>query len=175
MVAFVEGRDDTHFFNKVLKPLFQEKGWISDTWEYQERGEQYKRTLRYLKSINSMNADYIADYVYFRDINHTPCVTAKKEKIMKKLKRRMNQDKIIIVVKEIESWYLAVDDETLESLGVHENIKNTDDITKEKFDALIPDGVTRKEFMTGLLENYNVETAKKKNTSFKYFMEKWVD
>jgi hypothetical protein len=52
---------------------------------------------------------------------------------------------------------------------------NTDNMTKEDFDKLIPDGMTRIEFMRQILEKYDVATGRQKNRSFRYFLKKWVD
>ena len=53
-------------------------------------------------------------------------------------------------------------------------LASADNITKEKFDALIPKKFTsRIDFMLEILKNFSIEIAKQKNNSFKYFIEKY--
>ena len=81
---------------------------------------------------------------------------------------------IAIVVKEIESWYLAgLDNKQSKNLKIP-ILNSTDDITKEKFNQLIPKKFDSKlDFMTESLKCFSIETAKLKNKSFKYFIEKY--
>ena len=82
--------------------------------------------------------------------------------------------KIIVVVKEIESWYLAgLDNKVCKQLKI-KNFPNTEKVTKEEFNSLIPKKFTsRIDFMLEILKNFSIEIAKKKNTSFRYFVEKY--
>ena len=49
-------------------------------------------------------------------------------------------------------------------------IHSTDNITKEKFDKLIPKRfASRIDFMSEMLKLFSIEEAKRKNKSFKYF------
>ena len=93
----------------------------------------------------------------------------------KKIKSRLiEDDNIFVVIKEIESWYLAgLDKETLKKLGISYSEKRTDLLTKERFDQLMSNKyVSRIDFMQEILENFQVETAKQKNKSFNYFFKK---
>jgi len=77
------------------------------------------------------------------------------------------------VRKEIESWYLAIlDDGKCKEFGVPSF--RTDDVTKEQFNGLIPkkfdSGI---DFMREILKSFDIEIAKRKNRSFKYFAEKY--
>ena len=84
------------------------------------------------------------------------------------------ETKIIVVVKEIESWYLAgLDENTSKKLGIRKKIGTIDNITKEHFNQLIPGTMPRIEFMRKILENYDVEIAKERCGSFGYFLNKW--
>lgn len=114
-----------------------------------------------------------ADYLYVIDINNSPCVTAKKDEILSKL-RNIDKEKIIVVIKEIESWYLAgIDDIKAKKLKIR-NLNSTNDITKEKFNSLIPKRFnSRIDFMLEILKDFSIETAKQKNKSFKYFINKY--
>lgn len=169
LFLLVEGNDDERFFSKVIVPKF--KGiyeWV-EVWKYSQQGK--KRVKNFLRSIEAMRADYI----YFGDIDQSPCITAKKEKALEAC-RSLKSDKIIIVIKEIESWYLAgLDKRSTTQLGISFNFPATDDITKEKFNEIIPKKFTsRIDFMSEIVKHFSIDAAKQKSKSFKYFYEKHI-
>jgi hypothetical protein len=79
-----------------------------------------------------------------------------------------------VVIKEIESWYLAgLDDRSSKRLGTR-YLNTTDNVTKEQFNDLIPKKFdSRIDFMQEILKCFHTETGKQKNTSFRYFLEKY--
>jgi len=167
LFILVEGNDDERFFNKIFIPKFKEK---YDTVQINKYATMKKVNVdRFIRSIKAMGADYI----YLTDINNSHCVTDKKTKIQSKYKN-IDNDKIMVVIKEIESWYLAgLDDEVYEQNKI-KNFANTDNVTKEIFNNLIPKKFTsRIDFMLEILKNFSIETAKQKNNSFQYFVEKY--
>lgn len=145
LYIFVEGPEDERFFERIIKPCFQERYSEIICWQYS--GEPLERRKNFVRSIQKMQATYI----YAADINESICITAKKQDIMRKIKA--DEAQIIVVVKEIEGWYLAgIDEENARKIGI-KDIKETDDITKEKFNRIIP-------------------TAKEKSKSLKYLLNK---
>ena len=167
LFILLEGNDDERFFDKIVKSLLQERYSVIKIWKYSQRKQE--KIVDLVKSINSMKADYI----FARDFNDSPCITTKKEKITGEFKQ-ITEDKIIVVVKEIESWYLAgLDENTSKKVGIRKKIRTEDRITKEDFNQLIPKNMPRIEFMRNILENYDVEIAKRRNRSFGYFLNKW--
>ncbi|MHC4361138.1 MAG: hypothetical protein ACYSTN_10185, partial [Planctomycetota bacterium] len=80
---------------------------------------------------------------------------------------------VIVIVKEIESWYLAgLDSKNCKKLGI-KVFRKTDNITKEQFDKLRPRKFnSRIDFMIEILKRFSMETAKRKNKSFDYFIAK---
>jgi len=167
LFIWVEGNDDERFFRKVLIPRFQEKYDTVKIIRYATM--KHEKIDNFIKSIKAMGADYI----YLTDINGSPCVTAKKEKTQKE-HPNIDKDKIIIVIKEIESWYLAgLDNKVCKQFKI-DNLADTKDVTKEKFNALIPKKfASRIDFMSEILKNFSIEVAKQKNRSFQYFVEKY--
>ena len=167
LFIWVEGDDDKRFFDKILLLKFQEKYDTVKVIKYAEmkRG----KVDNFIKSIKAMGADYI----YLTDINDSPCITAKKKEIQSKYKN-IDNDKMIVVVKEIEGWYLAgLDNKVCKQFKI-DSFANTDNVTKEKFNALIPKKFTsRVDFISEILKNFSIEIAKQKNTSFQYFVEKY--
>ena len=166
MFIWVEGNDDVRFFDKIIKPKLRGKYNLVEIIHYAHWKEE--KVDNFLKSIKAMNADYI----YLADINESPCVTAKKQEIKGKLKN-VDEDRIIIVIKEIESWYLAgLGDQKARKFKI-QPFKSTDDITKEQFNDMIPNNFdSRVDFMLEILKNFSIEIAEQKNKSFRYCIEK---
>ncbi|MCK5177827.1 MAG: hypothetical protein KAQ92_08945 [Candidatus Aenigmarchaeota archaeon] len=113
LYIWVEGNDDVRFFEKIIKPIFEKK--YDSIKIIKCAGKTKEHTNNYIKSIESMKDDYI----FVRDINSSPCVTIKKEKTQKIFKK-VDKNKIIVVVREIESWYLAgISDENLKKFKMN--------------------------------------------------------
>ncbi|AEF97005.1 hypothetical protein [Methanotorris igneus] len=171
LYVFVEGNDDERFFERVIKPLLEKKYDHVQIIKYAE--EKDEKIINWIKSIESMDW---ADYIYVADINNSPCITRRKEKIKQRYKN-VDNNKIIIVIKKIESWYIAgISPELAKKLKIkltHNIDANT--ITKEQFNNLIPKNDSRINFMIEILKHYSIEIARKKNKSFDYFMRKFID
>lgn len=162
-----EGNDDERFLGNIIKPMLEQKG-IYPTLV--QRAKKWKKARQFLSSLQRRNIDYI----YMEDINHVPCITAKKKKIKEKIEN-VDEEKILIVVKEIESWYLAGSDENACKQLRIPNFRVTDNIFKERFIDLKPQkfGSTI-DFMWEILRCFDIETAKRKNKSFSYFYKKYL-
>ena len=169
---FLEGNDDERFCISIIKPLLEKK--YDSVLFYRYAAKTSKKIVNFIKSIAAMNADFII----MTDIDDSPCITVKKEELKKrKIKyHTLNEDNIIVVIKEIESWYLAgLTAKDLEKLNINSKIKETDNLTKEQFDRLIPsEFVSRIDFMQEVLKHFHLETARRKNKSFNYFFEKYI-
>lgn len=169
LFILIEGSDDERFFKKIVKPLFKKRYPTIDFWKYSQKKPEKNKN--FVKSINSMKADYIC----VTDLNNEPCVTARKDKIIiNKFNRIITKDKIIVVVKEIEGWYLAgLDNNISKKLGIHKKFKDTNNITKEEFKDVMPKKFDLiRDFNVEILKYFSVEIAKQNNKSFKYFIEK---
>ncbi|OHB79926.1 MAG: hypothetical protein A2Z25_07780 [Planctomycetes bacterium RBG_16_55_9] len=167
MHVLVEGRDDREFFNVVIMPILQEQYDHVQIWEY--AGATIDRRISYLRSAQAMKADYL----FVSDMNTSPCVTARKGHLVECHKNMVDPGRAIVVRREIESWYMAgIGDEACRELGLA-SLPRMDDITKEQFEKLIPQRfVSVVDFMSEILKKFSIETAKRKNNSFRYFMEK---
>lgn len=166
LYILIEGDDDERFFQRIITPMFEAKYDSVRLWKY---AQQTKRKFdSFLRSIKAMEAEYL----YATDINLAPCVTAKKEKIQDKF-NDIDKDKIIVVIKEIESWYLAgLDAENSKNLGVYP-LSSVSNLIKEQFDDSIPKRFeSRIDFMQEILKYFQIEIAKQKNKSFRYFLDK---
>ncbi len=181
LYVFLEGDDDEHFFNSILKPRMINKYTYMKIVQYSRGIKDNELGLRknlqkYLKSIQSMD---FADLILFRDFDNHKCITEVKECIRNLIDPlSIVNDEIMIVVIEIESWYAAgIDNTTIKKLKIKntsiiKKIRNNEKITKNQFNALIPKKILRKSFMIDLLDNYNLDLARNRNESLDYFMKK---
>lgn len=166
LFIWVEGEDDVRFFERAIKPIFEKKyNWMK-LIQHAQKPTKWK--INFLKSIKAMNADYI----YTTDINNAPCITAKKQEIQDKL-RNIDEDRIIVVVKEIEGWYLGGLGSTESKKLRIPNFNTTDSVTKEHFDSLIPTKFdSRIDFMLEILKRFSIKMAEQKNKSFRYLIKR---
>jgi len=173
LYIFVEGDDDERFFREILLPRLWGEYNDINIIKYAQKSKKFEYTEKFIKSIQKMRD---ANYIYVTDINDFQCVVTKKQKI-KELIRGIDYDKIFVVIKEIESWYLAgLDSKLAKNLGIKKKIPDTTDtVTKEQFYNLMPKKFDSKiDFMREILKNFSIEIAKKKNKSFKYFVENMI-
>lgn len=169
LYVFVEGNDDEKFFQKIFLSKLRKKNDDVKIIQYAQKPRKFEYIGKFVKSIQSMGADYI----YTTDIDNSQCVTAKKQEAQNNL-RNVECDKIIVVIKEIESWYLAgLSDTECRSFQMR-TFSVTDDITKEQFDRLRSNKfASRIDFMSEILKKYSIKIAKQKNKSFRYYIEKY--
>jgi hypothetical protein len=123
----------------------------------------------FLKSIRLMNSDYI----FVADIDAEQSVRDKKQVLYSHFSH-IDGGSIIVVIKEIESWYYAgLTQESVQDLEVP-NLPLTDDLTKEDFNRLIPRKYdSRIDFMFEILKYFSIDSARKKNHSFRFFIERY--
>jgi len=166
--VLLEGRDDRRFFDAVIRPILQTRYDDVRTWEY--AGKSIERRINYLRSIQAMGN---ADYLFVSDLDTSPCITERKAHLVNSHKGMIDVSRTIIVKREIESWYLAgMDDRVCRRLGVRV-LRRTDGVTKEQFANLMPRRFNSVvEFMTDILTRFRIKTAKGKNRSFRYLMDK---
>jgi hypothetical protein len=171
LYIFVEGPDDSRFFDRIGKDLFRNR-YDEDkirTYEYSTKTKE--KINDFLRIIGKMGADYICQ----SDLDEAPCASKRKERLKERFSG-FEENRIIVVKVEIESWYLALlDDNACKRFKINPSkIKSTDQITKEQFNALIPKKFdSRVDFMVEILGCASIETAKQRNTSFKYFVDKY--
>lgn len=162
LFLFVEGDRDERFHRKVLVPLLANKYNVIKVIQWRQKPKKsVKKIIQSLK---------FADYILFADIDSSLCVTQKKESLYEFVEK----DKTIIVIMEIESWFLAgLDAEASKKLKM-KFLENTDDVTKEMFRDLIKQRFDSDiDAMIEILKYFAIEIAKSKNKSFKYFIEKY--
>lgn len=163
LFILVEGSDDVRFFDRIVKPLLEPRYASVELIAFASlrRG----MVCRFLRSLEKLGHDYILA----TDIDAEPSVRAKKRVILTRFPG-LKAERVIIVIKEIEGWYLAGIDSELQQTFRLLPFHTTDDLTKEAFNALIPGQFTsRIEFMVALLESFSISSAIAQNRSFRFF------
>jgi len=170
----IEGPDDERFFNKIVKPLFESNGFKTKCFKH--ACIRPKERIKFIRSIKRFDN---CDYIYAKDLDQYPCISSRRNSITKELSDEVDDNRIMVVAKVIESWYLAgVDEKTLKQLHVNRKnisriLKSTDTIDKIQFNEFFPTTIPRSNIMHQLLSNYNIYDAINRNTSFNYFMRKF--
>ncbi len=165
--VFVEGPDDQRFFERIIvRALAADYDPIS-FYRYAERKPE--QVTRFLRSLQRRNKDYL----FVHDINSCPCVTRRRQQVCDKYSIP-DAELVVVVVREIEGWYLAgLDKQAARHLKV-EAFQRTDTVTKDHFVTLIPDrSRSIVAFRLHVLDHFNIDEAKRKNASFRYFCEKY--
>jgi hypothetical protein len=123
----------------------------------------------FLKSVRQMKNDYI----FVADIDTERSVRDKKQ-ILYYHFSNIEGGSIIVVIKEIESWYYAgLSSESAVKLEVPE-ISFTNELTKEGFNRLIPRKYdSRIDFMFEILKYFSIDSARMKNHSFRFFVDRY--
>jgi hypothetical protein len=167
LFILVEGGDDVRFFGRIIKPLFVSRYDSVDIIPY--ACTKREKVNKFLKSVQQMQNDYI----FVADIDQEHSVRDKKQVLYYRF-NHIDGGSIIIVIKEIESWYLAgLTGESLSSLHM-QSLASTDEITKEIFNTLIPRQFdSRIDFMFEILKGFSLESAVAKNGSFYFFIKRY--
>lgn len=177
LFIFVEGSDDEDFIQNIIIPFFESQNIKPKIIQYSKLSKkkllEFLRTIKYLKN---------NDYIYLTDfdcLSHGAknfCITTRKSKVINNSGAQINSEKIVVVKDEIESWYLAIaNDSFLENYSIKIN-KDTETLYKEKFDELWEKSrfKNKKDFLQEILQNYSIENGIKRNKSFEYFINKFT-
>lgn len=171
LFVLVEGNDDERFFESIVKPFFVHNYREVRIWQYSQRKKG--EVNRYLKGLKKMQGAGLASYFIVADQDRFPCVMAKKRSVSSEFKHA-TKDRMLIVCKMIEGWYLAgLSPERSDQIGIYRTFVTTNHITKQLFNSVIPERFeSRIDFMKEILKEFDCGTARYKNASFNYFMRK---
>lgn len=171
---FIEGPDDERFFENLFKNRENNflEGCTIFYWPYSKKSEE--EVNKHIKSINAMkNSGINADYIFVADLDEKYNSVEKKKKEKKKEYKQLDLNKIIVVKKEIESWYISgVDGNCPKCLKKIKIPKNTEKISKENLSDMTPKCFkgSRINFLLELIKCFNVKIAQKRNNSFDFFI-----
>ena len=163
LFIFVEGSDDQRFFSRIIVPLLEGEYASVELITYASM--KSVKVCRFVRSVTAMDHDFIL----CADIDQERNVKAKKA-VLKSRFCVLSDDRIVVIIQEIESWYLAgLDDRSQRRLSLR-SYRNTNHITKEIFNRMIPRSYTsRIALMADILDLFSFEAALEKNRSFRYF------
>lgn len=165
--CFIEGLDDKRFFEKIIQPSLEEK-FCTEVyfWEYAQKKKE--KVKDFIKSINAMNGKII----FIADKDEIT-IEQKRELILSEYSE-LEESELEVVVKEIESWYLAGLVETSDIKLSKSLPSNTDNISKEQF-CMYFERLNCLEAKIFILENFDSNLACDKNSSFKDFIFKYIE
>ena len=167
LFILVEGEDDVRFFGRIVKPRFVHRYDSVEIIPY--ACIKREKVNKFIKSVVQMGNDYI----FVADIDTERSVRDKKQILYYRFNDIQGRS-IVIVIAEIESWYYAgIPPESVQAFGVA-SVESTETLTKEDFNRIIPPKFdSRIDFMFEILKTFSVETAVKKNASFKFFVDRY--
>ncbi|MFA7010884.1 MAG: hypothetical protein WC240_06665 [Bacilli bacterium] len=155
---FVEGQDDERFFRHYYQN--------SDQIRIIEYSHTKKEKIQ--KFITGITMLSTADYIFTTDADDYQVL--EKLAIICQRYTIADQEKVVVCQMEIESWYLAGLTETVKlELGIKQTYHRTDYLAKEDFNAMIPCGFKRYQFMIEILKHFDKIEGTKNNGTFKYF------
>jgi len=161
LYLLVEGDDDARFVDRIVIPELTSRYNLVQAWKFAQKKPE--KVNAFLRSVKAMGADYFL----LADLNAYPCFPKKKEALLQAY-AELESAKTPIVVREIESWYLA----GLKGdnpLGVR-SPTGTSGVTKEQFNATMPKGFdSRIAYMIEVLKHFDIRIATTRNPSFHYF------
>jgi hypothetical protein len=124
----------------------------------------------YLKAIKQNNDNFL----FFADLDDVACVTRKKDDI-KQNYGPMADERIIVVVPEIESWYIAgLNSQSRKNMNIR-HTGPTDSLDKEKFNILLKKSkyTSKNDFTIEILKRYKLEEARKNNSPLSRFYDRY--
>ena len=127
---YIEGDHDEIFVNFALY------GYVKEKFDIDLHPIPYaQKSPKYISK--SIKSKFRFEYIFLSDLDSEthPCFTSMKDEKIKKYDG-LNYSKIIIVKEEIESWYLAGVDNSLNQFKDWEIPNKTDEIEKEYFDKI---------------------------------------
>lgn len=157
---FVEGDRDENFISKVLGNLIESIFGYYKIVTYSNMKK--KKTKEYIQTIKRMND---SDYLFIGDQDGN---IEKKDKLLEEYPF-LDSDKVFISIYEIESWIIAgISDKLMKKYKI-KAFSNTESITKEKFNSIKPSELYTNEFISYILEEYDILKAIEKNSSLNTF------
>lgn len=170
LYILVEGNDDERFVDAILKPVFENKYNFVRPYKYADKPK--KTILRFIKSIHAMGADFFC----LADLDNSPCAPHRIGIVKTKKLGNVEDSRVVIAKKAIESWYLAgVTDDCCRRLRLPV-YSTTDNIDKGQFKQILESsklGCTL-DCKIQMLQDYDLDTATSRNHSFRRFSQKYL-
>jgi len=169
MCIFVEGDDDKSLMERKLKYKIKNGDRrIIRILKWSKRPKDEINKLIHGCKHGSGSYLFLSDF----DCSEFECKSGKKDQLVG-IFTELERGNIYFIVRKIEGWYLAgISDKRARELGLNIPLK-TDDIGKRKFSQIVSkkfnnDYAAKLE----ILNHFSIDSAKKKNSSFKYFYDR---
>lgn len=158
-IAFwVEGASDRRFFESIIKPKLMRRFDVVKPVEYSIRKREVNKLLKSM----SHQGYY---YLFTADQDESPCISARRKTLLKKFPA-VDPDRIVIVEREIEAWYMAgLPEGGAQALGIRSYSRRCE--RKEDFLNLIGERSST-EIMIEILKVFDYSLACGSNRSFAY-------
>lgn len=166
---FVEGNDDESFISRFLRKIQFPFEYEVIKYRQLEKG----KVDRYLNSIKERGDNYF----FLSDFDKGPCIEKRKNELLETYSK-LEKERIIIVKREIESWYLAlINDEFAKEISIDPNIlRDTSLCTRSLFDEIRKKAHYNDiEFKQEILINFkssDIDLSRQRNSSLDYFIKK---
>lgn len=161
LIIFVEGTTDELFIREVFNDELLRICHNYIIFKYSKRKKE--KVIQYITTIKKIkNWDYIFIADQDGDLN-------KKNNVISKY-NNLEEKNVFISIYEIESWIIAgISEKILKKHKINYNYTDTSIITKEKFINIIPKTMDKLEFISYILNDYDLENAVKFNESLNVF------
>lgn len=163
LYVFVEGENDEIFVKFFFEKVFESYDRVK-FWKYAQK-KKYDN-INLLSAINQIEK---WDYILFTDFDSRNSIGERKREVQKKFNNELDLEKIFIVVEEIESWFTAVLDFSKFELKNLSYIKDTQEVTKEYFNAQALGRYHPKtHFLIEIMKSFRLQQGLKRNHSLNY-------
>jgi len=169
--VLVEGDDDERFVKRIVEPLLLKRYPKVDTYQYAARPKKIVE-----RFVNTARTKLNAELLCLSDMDNFPCITKRKRNVVEKKIGGVYATRVIVVRKKIEGWYLAgITTGNDRKIGI-QCPDQTNQVNKTDFDNIVRKTkfTSRISCMIVLLDIFDIQTAVRRNTSFKYFYEKYL-
>lgn len=164
---FVEGVDDERFVSKIFQPAIIGNGF-THVYIIKYSTQRTVKINKQLQDISSKLRKHGAEYIFFGDKDERFTSVSDVKKELMTSYSALTEDRIGVVVKEIESWYLAGVKGQLADLMKINRCADTQTKGKEFFNETALAIEYDKNYAQMLcLADYDIKQAALKNKSFK--------
>lgn len=158
LYIFVEGARDRIVFDNLFGKKLSLLGQEYDIVEYSTK--KVEKINNFIKSIKSIDG---CDYIFVGDQDGN---INKKAKILSKYSC-LEEEKIFISIFEIESWIISgISNKILKKYKIKFSYTDTSAITKEMFENIVPEHVSVLEFISYIIDDFDVDKSLELNSSF---------
>lgn len=170
--AFVEGPSDARFFDRIVKPNLRKVYAPISVVEYAHLPDRIVNG--FIRTLNSSGEGY----VLLCDVDDYACVPSRLDSITGR-HPELPRNKVQVVVREIEGWYLAgVSRQHCHRLKLRASklSKGTNELTKENLSSFREQDspLSVIELMTSICGCFQIALARQRNRSFNRFCSRFL-